>query len=178
LQGSGGGFPLRPSDFKRDTGVIMAILMIKGEELIVDDEDVPIIQMYAWHISNPGKRNKRYFRTTTKKDGNKKCVYMHRFLLGVEDRSIEVDHINSNSFDNRRVNLRLCDHTRNCQNSILRSDNVSGFKGVSRYGEKWQAHITSYGIHIMIGVYDTPELASKAYAAKAKELHGEYMRLR
>lgn len=44
-----------------------------------------------------------------------------------------------------------------------RSDNLSGFAGVSPYGKRWGARITQGGKQRFLGVFDTPE---EAYAAR------------
>lgn len=87
-----------------------------------------------------------------------------------------VDHINGDRSDNRALNLRSCTDAGNAHNAKLRSDNTSGYKGVSFHKQsgKWTARIMHNRVHINIGSYETPDLAYAAYCEKANELHGEF----
>lgn len=87
-----------------------------------------------------------------------------------------IDHINMDKSDNRISNIRNCTHSQNKFNTIKPSNNTSGFKGVYLCRGKWRAKINYMRRSIHIGTYDTAEEASKAYEAKAKELHKEFYR--
>jgi len=86
-----------------------------------------------------------------------------------------IDHINGDSLDNRLVNLRDCTHKENHGNR-KKEINVSGFKGVSPIGNKWQARICHNYNRIYLGLFPTVEEAAFVYDLKAKELFGEYAR--
>ena len=58
------------------------------------------------------------------------------------------------------------------QRAALRSDNSSGFKGVTRAGTKWQASIRRNGRPLHLGLHSTPEAAAHAYDQAALELYG------
>lgn len=58
------------------------------------------------------------------------------------------------------------------QRAALRSDNSSGFKGVTRAGAKWQASIRRNGRPLHLGLHSTPEAAAHAYDEAALELYG------
>ncbi len=58
------------------------------------------------------------------------------------------------------------------QRAALRSDNSSGFKGVTRAGAKWQASIRRNGRTVHLGLHSTPEAAAHAYDLAALDLHG------
>lgn len=88
-----------------------------------------------------------------------------------------VDHINHDRLDNRIVNLREATEAENKRNSLLRSDNTSGFKGVCENRKrinKWQASIKVNKKLIFLGNYPTPELAAIAYDRAAIRHHGEF----
>lgn len=87
-----------------------------------------------------------------------------------------VDHINGIGTDNRLSNLREATTSENNRNSRIRSDNSTGFKGVSRQGRRFRAYIKSGDRQRNLGVYDTPEAAHAAYVAAANELFGEFAR--
>jgi hypothetical protein len=103
---------------------------------------------------------------------------MHRFIMGTASSpDKQVDHINMDGLDNRRGNLRVCDNSLNQANTRKRSDNSSGFKGVSRNGSKWRAYIQKNKKWRHIGNYSTPEEAHEAYSQAAKESFGEFARI-
>ena len=55
-------------------------------------------------------------------------IYFHRLVMG--NPNTEIDHINRDSTDNRKVNLRESFRTQQLANTSLRIDNVQGIKGV------------------------------------------------
>ena len=89
---------------------------------------------------------------------------------------LSIDHICHNRRCVNPNHLRLCDDSENRCNSSIRSDNCSGFKGVSWDSrlQKWRARIAFKGSNISLGVFNRADLAADAYRAKAKELHGEF----
>ena len=85
----------------------------------------------------------------------------------------QIDHINGEKTDNRICNLREVTNRQNQYNQRKpRSDNKSGYLGVSKYGNRWMACIKVDGKTKHIGFFDTPELASEAYKS-AKRIHHE-----
>lgn len=87
-----------------------------------------------------------------------------------------VDHANGNRADNRPENLRLASMSQNLANARVSSRSRSGVKGVSwnsRLG-RWHAYIGRGGKRTHIGFFDSIDDASAAYAAKAREIFGEF----
>lgn len=83
-----------------------------------------------------------------------------------------IDHIDNNPTNNALSNLR--DIPQRLNVARQRSKNPFG-KGVHRYGKKlFHATIMQDGVAHKLGVFKTPEEASAAYAAKARELWGEF----
>jgi hypothetical protein len=101
---------------------------------------------------------------------------LHRELLGVTDPLILVDHINGDTLDNRRGNLRVVTRSQNAFNAKVHRDNKTGFKGV--YFDKqtglYRAQIMAEGKRVSLGRYATPEEAAEAYDKACRELHGEH----
>ena len=72
-----------------------------------------------------------------------------------------IDHINGNSLDNRRENLRIASASQNSQNR--KPVGKSKYAGVCRYRDKWQAQIGFNSKKKHIGYFSTQIEAAKAY---------------
>ena len=95
-----------------------------------------------------------------------KRAYAHRlawiYMYG-ETPNI-VDHINRDKKDNRRLNLRNTNRSGNACNSKLRTDNKTGFVGVtySKITKKWMAQIVLNKEHYTLGYFFNIKDAIKA----------------
>lgn len=128
---------------------------------------------HAWRKN--GKDKWFYAHRTASRNGRKVNVLLHRLITGAKPGQY-VDHINGDTFDNRRVNLRICTNADNIRNS----HSVRGwsrFHGVSPSGNRWVAQIQANYKKQKIGKYRTEIEAARAYDAKAVELFGEFARL-
>lgn len=83
-----------------------------------------------------------------------------------------IDHINGDRSDNRLSNLREASVQENAQNRKRRSDNKSGFAGVSRHKDgKWVSSITVAQTSKYLGIFKTPEEARDAYLQAKATFH-------
>lgn len=80
----------------------------------------------------------------------------YKMHFGVDPDGI-VDHINGNTLDNSKSNLRLANKSINAKNSKLRTDSTSGCPGISfdKSRSKWRAYITNNNKRIDIGRFNT-----------------------
>lgn len=150
------------------------IPLSRGLVAIVDDADHDAVSAQGSWYADPS-RGTFYARRNVWLDG-RRCVgvKMHRFLTGWD----LVDHINGDGLDNRRVNLRAATPRENARNRRVRSDSLSGFKGVRRLSSgTWIARIEVGGRRVSLGSFDTAESAALAYDAAAVEHFGEFARV-
>jgi HNH endonuclease len=91
----------------------------------------------------------------------------------------EIDHIHGSRADNRILELREATHAKNGMNRKMNSNNSSGFRGVSwhKQNKEWRAQIRHNFRIIYLGGFQTKQMASLAYEAKATELFGEFKRV-
>lgn len=150
------------------------IPLSQGLAALVDDADAAmVIALGPWSAF---RRNRTFYaRRTVRSAGRETSLYMHRVLLD----SPRVDHANGNGLDNRRSNLRSASHAENMRNARRRTDNTSGFKGVSwakRRG-RWTAaiHVDCRRIHL--GSFDDSASAARAYDVAAIQHFGKFAAL-
>lgn len=94
---------------------------------LVSPEDAPIAFLLRWRPHSPGKSSIRnghgsagdkiYARATVHIDGKRYDIYLHRFLLAVNDGML-IDHIDGDGLNNTRENLREVTHSENSRNRV------------------------------------------------------------
>jgi hypothetical protein len=154
------------------------ISLTQGQVAIVDADDFEWLSQFAWYAHICRNTRQYYARCGIGPKRNMHQILMHRMILGLTNPRIGVDHINRDTLDNRRVNLRIATKSQNGANAKVRSDNTSGLKGVSFHkgAGKWAAQIHKDGRTLYLGLHATPESAHKAYCEAAAKVHGEFAR--
>jgi hypothetical protein len=149
--------------------------------VLVDDEDFERFGHFNWQINQRG-----YVHRSIRKGepgGRFGTVQtLHREILKAPP-GFEVDHMNGDTTDNRRCNLRLCSRSGNLCNK-RKHKGLSRFKGVSFQKDrgKWRATICiptlgkGRGKVTTIGRFEREEDAARAYDKAALEHHGEFAR--
>lgn len=151
---------VRPITVKGD---IAEITLTRGKVAIIDAADVVLVQGRSWFLT--GVPTHPYAAT---RGSNNMPVTLHRFLMDPPP-GMHVDHVNGDSLDNRRCNLRVATPQQNGANSRRKIGDV-GYIGVHKHkGGKYFATV-----QLNIGTFDTAEEAARAYDAKATELFGEF----
>ena len=102
---------------------------------------------------------------------NNKHVALHRFILGIFDKTIEIDHKNSYGNDDRKNNLRIATHSQNLQNVKKHKNNKSGYLNVYAAKNKWRVEIRINKTKIYGGRFNNLEDArQKALKMRIKYL--------
>lgn len=144
----------------------------KGESFLFDLEDHKKIKDYTWNVTHKKSNNKPY--VTASLIGTGKIIYMHRLIMnaGKYNYYNPIDHINNNSTDNRKSNLRFATPTQNNYNTKTKPNNISGVTGVhyEKNKGKWRAEIGRK----KLGRYNTKDEAIKARLLAEVEICGEF----
>lgn len=119
----------------------------KGEEFYFDSEDYDKIKKHCWY------KAKESGYIVTRDTETKKIIRMHRLIMNITNRKIQVDHILHINHDNRKIELRVVNNTENQMNRTPMKNTKSGVKGVYLNKKKnlWVASISVYGKRIHLG---------------------------
>jgi len=145
------------------------------KEILIDEEDYDIVKNYNWFLDRSDKINNFYIITLKQVNNKVTKIYLHRLILNAQKKEY-VDHINHNSLDNRKCNLRKCTNAENMWSRGKPKSNKSGYKGVSweaRY-KKWQVIISVNKKKKFLGYFNNKEDAARAYNEAALKYHGEF----
>jgi len=114
--------------------------------------------------------------------GEKNPIPLHRWIMDKEITGIvQVDHIDRNTLNNLRSNLRVCTYSENLYNQppYQKKANcafVSKYKGVSfhKLRNKWRAYITKDGNYINLLLHESEDMCAYAYNVAANRLAGQF----
>jgi hypothetical protein len=152
------------------------ISLTQGQVAIIDAQDYEWAIQFNWQAQWSEDLKSFYaMRSIATGKYRKTRVPMHREIVGAT-KDFFVDHIDHDTLNNRRSNLRLVNRFQNRWNAKKQKDNISGFKGVSwdEGHKKWRAVITVNRITHHLGRYEDPKEAADAYNKAALELHGTF----
>lgn len=151
------------------------IELTKGYRALVDDDDYEFLNQWKWCVSLGGRGHKSVYAIRSSSAPYKHIVFMHRQLLNTPD-GMYVDHVNRDTLDNRRSNLRLCTMADNARNKGIQSNNTSGYKGVKyeKRFNRWYGYACLQGKYKHLGSFGTPKAAALAYNQFARKYFGEF----
>lgn len=151
-----------------DFGICHIKMSNTDNEMLCDKENVKELLNYHWN------EHRGYARSSI----GKKKLYAHRIVMNLDDYEInkQIDHINGNTLDNRKQNLRVVTSQQNGMNSAIRKDNTSGVTGVGwdKSRNIWYARIQYNNRQIYLGYYTNFEDAVKARIKAENKYFGEY----
>lgn len=154
------------SDFDDTTAVC---IVYNRKQFLFSKSDEQIVKAHVWSIDRNG-----YVSCHVRR----KNVFLHRMLLNAPN-NMEVDHINNNPSDRRRINLRLATRRENARNRLIGIANTSGYKGVSwhKLKKRWRAYISLNSKYHELGYFNNIKSAALAYNEAALRYYGKFANL-
>lgn len=162
------------NDSIRIEGDVVYLGLTKGMETKFDLSDLPLIEGYYWHVHG---REKYWYARSNSRHTSTSDIRMHRLIMKANDGEM-VDHIDGDTLNNCKNNLRICSRAENARNRSVQKNNKTGYRGVCHSkGGRYKAVIWEDGKSKHIGTFGDKIDAAKAYNKKAEELFGEFSRL-
>jgi len=151
------------------------IKLTRGLTAKVDDEDYDYLMQWKWFA---GRTTHKFFTVarTDRTNGIQRKVTMARLIMNTPMNMV-CDHVNHDTLDNRKSNLRNCTRS---QNSMNRTPiGRSKYLGVSKCNKsrKYMAQIKVAKKTIILGLYYNQWAAAIAYDNAAKVYHKEFANL-
>lgn len=143
-------------------------------EVLISKEDYNKCSNEIWNVNISGnKKNlKSYYYVKSSK-----LILLHRYITDAP-KGMLVDHINGNTLDNRRENLRICTKSENNWNRFFESRNKSNKIGVYWNDKlptpKWMAYISINKKRIHLGYFDNYEDAVRARIKAEEKYYKEF----
>ena len=149
-----------------------------GKEALIDADLASELRKFKWYQLKSGYVIRNEYRGMKNGKRDQATILLHRQVMD-DPKGKEIDHVNGDKMDNRRVNLRPCTRAQNSGNHhILPRNNTSGIVGVNMANRKlkkpWRAFISHKNRQVFLGWFATKEEAKEAYTSAAKKLFGEF----
>ena len=150
-----------------------------GKEVwsIIDLEDLERVRYSGlnWHVKYV---NESYYAMTNcdKEEYGKTVEYLHRFIANADVGDV-IDHINHNTLDNRKANLRYSNMAKNAMNRRGKNtNNTSGYRNVSwsKSYKQWVVQLQVEGKNTLIGRFDDVHEAGNFAKRMRLKHYGSY----
>lgn len=146
------------------------------EHALVDDDDFEWALKYTWR--KQGNYVCRDKRIGPRKKNKKILLYLHKEIYKRHNTLTKkcVDHIDGDTLNNKKVNLREATRAENNRNRRNYKKTSSKYKGVSYNNQlkKYTAYICYNKKTKHLGCFEDEVLAAKTYDKEAKKLFKEF----
>lgn len=143
-----------------------------GETALIDSDDEEKCSRHPWNICRARPGIAGYPRTRI--EG--KSVSLHHFVFGEPPEGMVIDHINMDTRDARKVNLRYSTKCNNIKNRKKREGCSSKFLGVKKVKNRWVSNVMVDGHYKYLGYFLTEEQAARARDEYVRQTSGEFGR--
>ena len=150
------------------------LTLTQGQFAMVDDEMYPFVNHWKWYAAK--MVDGKYYDCRGVFIGGKRFrIYLSRFIMGIFEPKIFVDHRDGNPLNNCNENLRQATNSQNQKNK--KAHGSSMYLGVSQSKNRWRSVICVDGKNKWLGSFSNEIDAAKAYNKAAIIYHGEFANL-
>lgn len=147
-----------------------------GHITVIDKSDFQIANSVSgkWYASYNRHTKSWYCVCNVPTEGKRTIARLNRLVAGASKISEIVDHVDHNTLNNTRSNIRIVSNRENLQNQIrAHVNNETGMLGVNQIAQtgRYRAMININGKSVHVGMFDTAKAAHEAYMSAKKTSH-------
>lgn len=163
---------------QNDGTVLIELHRRNGKEslyTIIDKEDLDRVINYPYTWFSVYRKNIDGFYAMVTNAGEHTTMLLHQFIM--RDENSIIDHINNDSLDNRKCNLRPISISSNGTNRKSKNiNNKSGYRNVCKLGNRWIVQLQINGRNTNLGSFSLDKLneAGKFAEEMRQKYYGEY----
>jgi len=147
------------------------IKLTQGQKTVVDDDVFDILNQYKWHASYYTNIKTFYAKRNIRISKEKQTSYLlHWYIIGKPSKGYCTDHINGDTLDNRRENLRIVTTRKNGQNRQSHRNGRLVGTTCDKRNKKWQSRIKINGKTKHLGYFQTEIEAHNRYKEELKKV--------
>jgi hypothetical protein len=151
------------------------IKLTQGYVALISDKDYGRVARLKWHAVVHRYKGEivRVYAV------HSPSLFLHRFILGINDPTIQVDHKDNDGLNCQRRNMRKATHMQNGRNRRCSRNNTSGATGVywRKDRRRWYAQIEVDDKRVYLGYFTDKLDAVQAYNRAAKKYYGSFANL-
>ena len=136
--------------------LIVKLKLTDGSETLVDKDvasEIKFLKIYPIIVGRTSTKYAQIFK-------DKRSQSLHRFIMKAP-KGMCVDHINGNSLDNRRSNLRIVTQSENLLNWRTEPRSKSGYRSVyTTRCISWRVQLVYYGKILSLGHFKSRHVAA------------------
>lgn len=156
----------------REWGEAFCVGLDENSHFVIDSNDACEVLRHEWHMVMAGAKLDTPYPASG--IGGKITLLTH--LLLPYASGFVIDHINHDTLDNRRINLRRATFSENSCNQRKLKASSSIYKGVSwkKAEQGWRASVRKGPTILRSELFQNERDAALAYNEMAARLHGEF----
>lgn len=146
-----------------------------GKVVLVDDDDYEWLSQYSFTLNDERRRKdkpRNYFYVQTRITKGGPTVSIHQLIMGKAPKGYKIDHIDRNTLNNQKNNLKFVSNSESNHNKTPRG--ASAYRGLwlDRRDQKWQVSISKNSAKYSLGFFADPVEAAQNYDFYALLLYG------
>lgn len=143
---------------------------------LVDEDQFEYLNKWFWYCQTRKRSKQRPYHCVARISEGRHSISMAREILGATVGQV-VDHIDGNTLNNTRSNLRFASISQNSRNTRVKKTKKSHYKGVRKSRSAWKVVIFVNGIELYLGSFKSDVEAAKVYDNAARKYFGVFARL-